>query len=66
MLNLTNMVRAPLYDFEVMLHRNRTLNAAQNARRRIAYVKAHNADEAKKAAAKKNPEFIAVSARRAA
>jgi len=66
MLNLTNMVRAPLYDFEVMLHRKRTLNAAQNARRRIAYVKAHNADEAKKDAARKNPEFIAVSARRAA
>jgi len=64
--NLTNMVRAPIYDFEVMMHRNRSLNAVQNARKRIAYVKAHNADEAKRDAAKKNPEFIAVSARRAA
>lgn len=65
-LNLHNMVKAPIYDFEVTLHRKRSLNAAQNARKRIAYVQAHNPDEAKKAAARKNPEFIAVSARRAA
>ena len=66
MLNLTGMVRVPVYDFEVTLHRKRSLNAVQNARKRIAYVQAHNPDEAKAAASRKNPEFIAVSARRAA
>lgn len=63
-LNLTNMVRAPIYNFEVFMERKRSLNAAQNARRRIEYVQAHNADDAKQIAARKQPEFIAVSAKK--
>lgn len=66
MLNLTGMVSAPEYDWEVHMNRKRSLNEAQNARRKVAYVQAPNADEAMKLAARKNPEFIAVSARRAA
>lgn len=62
--NFTGMVRAPLYNFEVHMDRKRSLNAAQNARRRVEYVTAHNESDAKKLAARKNPEFIAVSARR--
>jgi len=65
MLNLAGMVRAPEYDWEVHMNRKRSLNAAQNARRRVAYVRAPNADEAKKLAGRKNPEFLPVSARRA-
>ena len=64
MLNLTNMVRAPLYNFEVFMVRNRSLNAAENARKRIAYVQASNADDAKREAKKKHPEFRPESARR--
>ena len=63
-LNLTNMVRAPLYNFEVFMVRNRSLNAAENARKRIAYVKASNAEDAKREAKKKHPEFRPESARR--
>ena len=62
-LNLTNMVKAPLYNFEVFMVRNRSLNAAENARKRIAYVKASNADDAKREAKKKRPEFRPESAR---
>lgn len=47
MLNLTNMVRAPVRDFEVTMHRRASLNDAQNARKCVAYVRAINADEAK-------------------
>ena len=64
MLNLTNMVRATLYNFEVFMVRNRSLNAAENARKRIAYVQASNADDAKREAKKKHPEFRPESARR--
>lgn len=64
MLNLAGMTRAPLYSFEVHMDRKRSLNAAQNARKRVEYVTAHNAEDAKKMAARKQPEFIAVSARR--
>ncbi len=63
-LNLTNMVRAQLYKFEVFMVRNKTLNASENARKRIAYVQASNADDAKREAKKKHPEFHAESARR--
>lgn len=64
MLNLTNMVRAPLYNFEVFMVRNRSLNAAENARKRIAYVQASNAEDAKREAKRQLPEFHAESARR--
>ena len=61
---MTNMVRAPLYNFEVFMVRNRCLNAVENARRRIAYVQASNAEDAKREAKKKHPEFRPESARR--
>lgn len=64
MLNLTNMVRAPIYNFEVFMVRNHCMNAVENARRRIAYVQASNADDAKREAKKKHPEFRPESARR--
>ena len=66
MLNLTGLVRAPAYHWEVHMDRKRSASERQNARRRVAYVVAPNADDAKKAAAKQHPEFIPVSARRAA
>lgn len=65
MLNLTGMVRAPEYDWEVHMNRKRSLNEAQNVRRRVAYVRAPNSDEAMTLAGRKNPEFMPVSARRA-
>ena len=64
MLNLTNMVRAPLYNFEVFMVRNRSLNAAENARKRIAYVQASNAEDAKREAKRQHPQFHPQSARR--
>ena len=64
MLNMTNMVKAPMYDFQVFMVRNRTLNAAEAARRRMVYVKASNSDDAKKEAKRQWPEFHAESARR--
>ena len=64
MLNLTNMVKAPLYNFEVFMVRSRGMNAVENSRKRMAYVKASNADDAKREAKKKHPEFHAESARR--
>lgn len=64
MLNLTGMVRAPEYDWQVFMERNRSLNAAQNIRKRMTYVKAPNAEEAKKAAKQKHPEFKPISARK--
>ncbi len=64
MLNLTGMVRAPNYDWEVTMHRCNTANEAQNARRKIAYVVAPNEHDAKKEAKRKNPAFHPVSVRR--
>lgn len=64
MLNLTNMVKAPIYSWEVAMDRCRSINAYQNSRSRIAYVKAHNADEAMKAAKKQHPQFKPTSARK--
>jgi len=46
------------------MDRCRSFNAYQNSRSRIAYVKAHNADEAMKAAKKQYPEFKPTSARK--
>ena len=63
-LNLTNMVKAPIYNFDVFMVRSASLNAVQNARKRIAYVSASNADDAKREAKRKHPEFRAESARR--
>lgn len=48
--NFTGMLRAPVFNFEVTLSRKPTLNACENARKRIEYVKAHNDKEAKQAA----------------
>ena len=64
MLNLTNQVRAPLYNFEVFMVRSRSLNAVENSRKRMAYVKASNADDAKREAKKIHPQFHPESARR--
>jgi len=63
-LNLTNMVKAPLYNFEVFMVRNRSLNAVENSRKRMAYVQASNADDAKREAKKIHPQFHPESARR--
>ena len=63
-LNLTNMVRAPIYNFEVFMVRNRSMNAAENSRKRMVYVVASNADDAKREAKKKHPEFYPQSARK--
>jgi hypothetical protein len=63
-LNLTNMVRAPLYNFEVFMVRSRGMNAVENSRKRIAYVQASNAEDAKREAKKLHPQFHPESARR--
>lgn len=63
-LSLTNMVRAPIYDFQVFMIRNHGMNAVQNARKIMVYVKASNADDAKREAKKKRPEFFPQSARK--
>lgn len=64
MLNFTGVARAPAYNWEVFMERNHSMNAVQNGRRRIAYVTAPNADEAKRAAKQKHPEFKPISARK--
>ena len=58
------MVKAPLYNFEVFMVSSRSLNAAENSRKRIAYVQASNADDAKREAKKIHPQFHPESARR--
>ena len=65
MLNLQHMMRAPVRDFEVTMQRRPTLNAEQNARKCVAYVRAINADEAKKLANRlpDKQAFKSVSAR---
>ena len=62
--NFTGVARAPAYDFEVTMQRCTTLNAVQNARKRIAYVKAPNEVDAKREAKKAFPEFHPLSARK--
>lgn len=64
MLNLSGMVKAPTYSFEVFMVRNKSLNEVENARKRMVYVKASNADDAKREAKRQWPEFHAESARR--
>jgi hypothetical protein len=48
--NFTGLLRAPLLNFEVHLTRKETLNACQNARARVEYVKASDDKDAKKKA----------------
>jgi len=64
MLNLTGMLQAPQYDFEVSMQRKHTTNEGQNVRRKVAYVKAHNEAEAKRHAERNNPAFKAGKTRR--
>lgn len=64
MLNLTNMVRAPSYQFRVEMERKLGMNATENARKRMVYVRASSADDAKKEAKRQHPEFFAQSARK--
>lgn len=63
MLNLTNMVKAPVRNWEVTMHLRTSMNAAQNARKRIENVQAIDEKEAKTIANKRRPEFKAMSAR---
>ena len=65
MLNLQHLMRAPLRHFEVTMQRRPTLNAEQNARKCIAYVRATNADEARRLAERMPDKqaFKSVSAR---
>ena len=65
MLNLQHLMRAPLRNFEVTMHRRACLNANQAARKCIAYVRAINADDAKKLADRlpDKQAFKAMSAR---
>lgn len=50
-------------DFEVSMDRRTCMNASQNARKRIEYVRASDHAEAKKIAERKRPEFKAISSR---
>lgn len=65
MLNLTHMIPVPERDFEVTMNRKACLNAEQSARKCVAYVRAINAAEAKRAAEKLpgKAAFKAMSAR---
>lgn len=56
------LMRAP--GWRVEMARKRSLNAVQNARTKAVYVIAPDESEAKREASRKNPEFIATSARR--
>ena len=64
MLNFQNMLRAPSYSYEVTMHRCKSLNEAQNARKRIAYVTAPNEQDAKREAKRQFPEFHPTSVRK--
>ena len=64
MLNLSHLVKAPAYDYEVSMQRKPTINEGQNVRRKVAYVKAPNEADAKRAAEKLNPAFKAGKTRR--
>lgn len=65
MLNLSHLMRAPVRDFEVTMHRKACLNANQAARKCVVYVRAINPDDAKKTADKLpgKSAFKAMSAR---
>ena len=62
MLNFTGIAKAP--EWRVEMHRKRSLSEAQNARRKAVYVIAPDPGSAMQIAARKNPEFVAVSARK--
>jgi hypothetical protein len=64
MLNLSNMLRAPRYFYEVTMTRCKGMNEVQNARKRMAYVTACNDEEAKKEARRQYPMFFPTSARK--
>lgn len=51
-------------NYEVSMQRKSTINAEQNARRKIVYVKANNEAEAKRLAEQNNPAFKAGKTRR--
>ena len=57
--NFTGMLSAPMRDDEVSMKRKQTTNEVQNARQRIAYVRAPNEAEAKRQAEHKHPAFKA-------
>lgn len=63
MLNFTGTARAP--EWRVEMERKRSLNAVQNARQKAVYVIAPDEPTAKRMAVIKNPEFVAVAARKA-
>ena len=65
-MNFSGLLKAPMYEWEVTMHRRASLNEVQNARRRIEYVQAPNERDALREANKRRPEFKAMSARRAA
>lgn len=64
MLNLSNLMKAPCYDYEVSMMRKPTVSSTKNARQKIAYVAAPNEADAKRAAELKNPAFKAGKTRR--
>lgn len=61
---MTNLVRAPVFDWQVFMVRNKCLNATENARKRMVYVRASNEADAKREAKRQHPEFFAQSARK--
>lgn len=63
-LNLSNMLRAPRYFYEVTMTRCIGMNAVQNARKRIAYVTASNDEDAKREARRQHPQFFPTSTRK--
>lgn len=64
MLNLSNMVKAPMYRWRVEMARCTTSNARENQRQQIEYVQASNEDDAKREAKRIRPQFHPVSVRR--
>lgn len=63
-LNLSNMLKAPRHFYEVTMTRCTSLNAVENARKRIAYVTASNEEEAKREARRQFPQFFPTSTRK--
>ena len=64
MLNLTNMVKAPMYRWRVEMNRCHTVNERENKRRQVEIVLASNEDDAKREAKRIRPQFHPVSVRR--
>ena len=64
MLNLNGMLKAPMHNYEVSMRRKVTMNEGQNVRQKVAYVRAPNEADAKRAAEKLNPAFKAGKTRR--